>query len=134
MLVALKPGDNTSTPADRDILRFQLCALYARSCHKCGFISIKIKTVFEEGRCLDYFLSSNLNLLLTCANRELGKRNRCTDWLRAERQWGRCSSLGKIKNCQFSIQCRPGMGSTQPPIPWVTNSMELSTTREIPSC
>jgi hypothetical protein len=49
MTVALKPANNTSTPAGSNILRFQLCALYVHLYHKYGLISSKIKTMFKEG-------------------------------------------------------------------------------------
>jgi hypothetical protein len=46
--------------------------------------------------------------------------NRYSDWLRAGRPRGRSSSPGRVKNVLFSKSSRLALGSTQPPIQWVS--------------
>jgi hypothetical protein len=47
-------------------------------------------------------------------------RSPYSDWLRAGRPRGWGSSPGRVKNFLFSTSSRPALGSTQPPIQWVT--------------
>jgi hypothetical protein len=44
---------------------------------------------------------------------------RYSDWLRAGRQRGRGSNLGRVKNFNFSTSSRSALRSIQPPIQWV---------------
>jgi hypothetical protein len=48
------------------------------------------------------------------------QRIRYSDRLRAGRPKGRSSSHGRVKNFLFSSSSRPALGSTQPPIHWVS--------------
>jgi hypothetical protein len=58
--------------------------------------------------------------ILQHKNKELGRRSRCSDWLRAGRLRGRSSSPGRVKNFLFLTSSAPPMGPTQSPIQWVT--------------
>jgi hypothetical protein len=50
-------------------------------------------------------------------------RSRDCDWLRAGLPRGRSLSPGRVKNILFPTSPRPALGSTQPPIQWVTGSL-----------
>jgi hypothetical protein len=47
-------------------------------------------------------------------------RSRYSDWLRAGRPRGRSSCPGRVKNFLFSASSRLALGSTQPPIQWIS--------------
>jgi hypothetical protein len=50
------------------------------------------------------------------------KHSRYSDWLRARRPRGRISSPSGVKNFLYSTSSRPALGSTQPPIRWVSGT------------
>jgi hypothetical protein len=67
-------------------------------------------------------LTNSFPSVMLTAIREAHKpqRSRDSDWLWAGRPRGRNSSPGRVKNFLFSKSSRPALGSTQPPIQWVT--------------
>jgi hypothetical protein len=63
---------------------------------------------------------------------ELEQLSRYSDWLLAGRQMGWSSSPGNVKNFLFSTSFWPALGSTQPPIQWVSRALSLGLKR--PAC
>jgi hypothetical protein len=56
---------------------------------------------------------------------ELGWRSRYSDWLRAGRTRGQSSSTSRVKNFLFFMSSRLTLGSTQPPIQWLSGALFL---------
>jgi hypothetical protein len=57
------------------------------------------------------------------------ERSLYSDWVRAGRPKGRRSSPGRVKNFLFSTSSRPALGSTQPPIQWVSGFLSARVKR-----
>jgi hypothetical protein len=57
-------------------------------------------------------------------------KGRDSDWLRAGRSRGRSSSPGEGKNFHFSKSSRPVLGSTQPPIQWIPETLSPGVKRQ----
>jgi hypothetical protein len=62
-----------------------------------------------------------------CSTRMLRRRGNVVgigkDWLRAGRMRGQISSSDRVKKFLFSKSSRPALGSTQPPIYWVPETL-----------
>jgi hypothetical protein len=60
-----------------------------------------------------------------------GLRSRYSNWLRARRPSGRCSSPGRVKNFLFSTSSRPVLVPTQPIIQWVSGALSPGVKRPV---
>jgi hypothetical protein len=75
--------------------------------------------------------SSTLKMVATCSSKISVDftdyialcESRDSDWLRAGRPRGRRSNPGRVKNFYFSMSSKPAVGSTQPPMQWVTGAL-----------
>jgi hypothetical protein len=74
-------------------------------------------------KCPRLQLSSSEQLKVKKKFKEPGYLSRYSDWLRVGRKMCRSSNPDQGKNLHSSMPARPALGSTEPPIQWVTGAV-----------